>query len=353
MKILILVNWEVIQLKDIPSDKQSPDYIVEGKSYWFFKYFPDNFDVEVKGISNGWFTRVIEKKYLKFYFLQTIQTLKDINKFDLIITHSAQSGILLAFIRKLGFFKSVKHVMIDIGSFNSAKEKGLIHHFIRFASKSIDGLIYHTSSQILYYRKRYPWLVEKSKFIHFGADPDFFLIKNDIERNVENKILCIGYDKRDWDTLIKAFIDLHDNRYKLKIIGNKNLKVDHSNIELENYIPIQKLIEEMATSKLIVVPLKNLNYSFGQMTVLQSMAMQKTVLAAKVFSLIDYIEDGVDGVFYKDEDYLDLKSKIMILLENETLMENIGKNARKTIEQKINEKEMAKKIYEFIIKINN
>lgn len=348
MKILILVNWKILKLKDIPSDKQSPDYIIEGNPYWFFKYFPNNVRVEAKGISNGWFTRVIERKYLKFYFLQTIQALKYVNKFDLIISHGAQSGILLAFIRRFGFFKRVKHVMIDVGSFNSAKEDGLIHHFIRFASKSIDGLIYHSSSQIIYYRNRFPWLVEKSKFIHFGTDSDFFSPKHNVGKIVENKILCIGYDKRDWDTLINAFIALNDNRYKLKIIGNKNLKVDHSNIELENYIPIQQLIEEILSCKFVVVPLKTFNYSFGQMTVLQSMALQKTVLAAKVPSLIDYIEDGVDGLFYQDEDPIDLLNKMEKLINDDELMYHIGKNARKSIETKINEKEMSKNIYEFV-----
>ena len=37
MRILMLVNWKVEYAKDIPCDKQPPDYVAEGKPYWFFR----------------------------------------------------------------------------------------------------------------------------------------------------------------------------------------------------------------------------------------------------------------------------------------------------------------------------
>lgn len=32
--------------------------------------------------------------------------------------------------------------------------------------KAFDYMVYHTSSQIDYYKDQFPWLVHKSKFIH-------------------------------------------------------------------------------------------------------------------------------------------------------------------------------------------
>ena len=36
---------------------------------------------------------------------------------------------------------------------------------MQFASKSINGIIYHTSRQIEYYREYFPWIAEKARFI--------------------------------------------------------------------------------------------------------------------------------------------------------------------------------------------
>ena len=37
---------------------------------------------------------------------------------------------------------------------------------------------------------------------------------------------------------------------------------------------------------------KSFNYSYGQMTLMQQMALGKCVVAAKVPSLVDYVENG-------------------------------------------------------------
>ena len=39
MKILMLVNWKIEYCEEKPADKQPPDYKVEGKDYWFYRYF--------------------------------------------------------------------------------------------------------------------------------------------------------------------------------------------------------------------------------------------------------------------------------------------------------------------------
>ena len=259
------------------------------------------------------------------------------------------SGIALALFRR--FFKTkAKHIVFDIGSFNSAAESGKILKLNQFASKSIDGIIYHSSKQLDYYKKFYPWIVEKTYFLPFGTDLDYFAKDFDEKLQEKNYILSIGYSMRDIDTLINAYKMLKTN-VKLRIIGNPNIKNDDERIEILGPIDKRELSKQIQCAQFCILPLVNKNYSFGQMTLLQQMYFQKTVITANVPSMMDYVKDGENAILYQAENIDDLKNKIELVLENESLRHYLGYNARKVVINKYNEKIMAKNINSVIKKV--
>lgn len=95
--------------------------------------------------------------------------------------------------------------MFDIGSFASASESGFSLKLMQFASKSLDGLIYHMSAQKSYYERFFPWIVGKSRFIRYGADFDFFGDDRMINSIGRSYIVCAGKNKCDWNTVVKAY----------------------------------------------------------------------------------------------------------------------------------------------------
>lgn len=346
MKVLMLVNWKVNYSDTIPNNLQPPDYYISGESYWFFKHWPEDVEVDVIDIGSSWFTNKVEKKVLKFYILQAIRALPIMKHYDVVISHGVQSGIFLSLIRRMFKIKNPKHIVFEIGGFNSARETGLINRFMRIASKSIDGLIYHTSSQLEYYKKCFPWLVEKSKFLHFGTDPDYFQAKCDLDE--KKYILCVGYAKRDWATLISAFEKLNRKDVYLKIIGKKDLNITNKNIILQGFIPIKELIEEIKNSMFVVVPLECFNYSYGQMTLLQAMALSKAAIVARVPSLLDYVRENETAMYYESGNVEDLRAKMAKLIDDKGLCESLALNARRSIEETYNEKNMTIEIHKFI-----
>ena len=349
MKILMLVNWKVNYSSDIPNNLQPPDYYTKKEPYWFFKYFDNIPDIDVVDITSFSLLEKIEKNFLKFYCWQTIRILPKLKEYDLVVSHGMQSGILLSLWR-LFFNKKTKHIVFDIGSFNSASESGLALRLMQFASKSIDCLIYHTKKQIEYYQKYFPHLVNKSHYVMFGTDADFFRPTND--EHIENYIVCVGYIKRDWKTLINAYSRL-DTDVKLKLIGH----VDDTYNKVEGIIQrervsIEELQNEISKAKFCVLPLSYYNYSYGQMTLLQQMSLKKCVVVSNVPSVIDYIKDGVNGILYEHENAEDLYHKLSILIKNQEQCNMIGTNARNFIQNECNEKIMSKKIERIIIDIN-
>ena len=253
-----------------------------------------------------------------------------------------------------------KHIVFDIGSFNSAAESGLALKLMQHASKSIDGIIYHTSSQIKYYENFFQWIVKKSQFIKFGTDYNFFSKyigmddKNNGNKKVADYCICVGYSKRDWDTLFCAFKKAQIENLRLKLVGHVDEKYKGvKNIEQIGYVTIDELMKLVDGAKFSILPLKSFNYSYGQMTLMQQMAMGKCVIAAKVPSLMDYGEDDNTVVFYDPENVDQLASKIRKVNFDSDFRHYLERNAEDYVKVKNNEETMTAEIeryFKYVLK---
>ena len=346
----MLVNWRIHRLSKDRDDIQPPDKVLEGQQYWFFRHWQSsNTQVDVIDFTKLPFFHYIEKKKLKFYIFQSIKGLIRSKKYDLIISHGAQSAVLLAFIRTTISKKSPPHIVIDVGCFNGGRDNKIETSLLEFATKSLAGVIYHATIQKKYYERNLPFLLKKSRFIPFGVDAEFF---HPLNIGRDDYILSIGYTKRDYRTLLKAWEEIFSPSTKLKIIGiNDSQKLGVrkllSQTELFGIVPITKLKNVVAKSRFVVLPLPYYKYAYGQMTLLQCMSMGKAVVVTKTPSTLDYVADGKNALFVAPYDVDDMRRKIEFLLANQSVVVTLGKQVRETVEQRFNEKNMAQNIYEF------
>lgn len=367
LRILMLVNWKVEMVHTIPEGKQPPDYKVDGEPYWFFRYFREQVHVDVIDISSFMWLEKVESKKLKFYVWQTLKAIPKLKSYDVVLSHGAQSGVVLCLWRRL-FRGKTKHVLFDIGSFNSATEHGRALKLMQFASKSLDGMIYHTSEQKKYYQKCFPWLLEKAQFIPFGTDSLFFRADTSKEEKRENTIICVGYQKRDWDTLAVAYGAFCKNLLqqkkeqgqeifipKLIFVGGNSYsitsKVDlpqEAQIEMTPYVPLRELMRKICEAEFCVLPLEYFNYSFGQMTLLQQMALGKAVITAKVPSTIDYVKEEETALLYEAGNVKQLCEQMLRLHQDEALRKHLEKSAVTYVRNEHNEEKMALLIEDFL-----
>lgn len=356
MKILMLVNWIVRYCDEVPADKQPPDYYVkgDGANYWFHRYFEGEHTVDVIDISSFPALEKFEMNTLHFYIHQGLKAIPKLNDYDLVISHGMPSAVIVALWRRVFKSKKTKHIVFDIGCFNSAAESGKIMKMMQFASKSIDGIIYHSKCQKEYYEKYYPWLSDKSEFIRFGTDLDFF-DPADLKVTPDNNkyILCVGASRRDWDTLIAAHQKL-DTDLELRILGNINPDYEGiPGVKQIAHVPVREMINLIFNARLCVLPLKQYNFSYGQMTFLQQMALGKCVVSAAVNSLEGYAENGKTAMFYEPENIDDCANAISQVLSNPELEQSIQNNAKEYLAKECNESVMAREIEAFYNKILN
>lgn len=345
MRILMLVNWKIEYCDTKPADKQPPDYKVEGEDYWFYRYFNNKPEVDVIDIKSFPWLENFERNKLHFYIWQAIRAIPKLNQYDLIVSHGMQSAVVLCLWRR--FFKSkAKHVVFDIGSFASGSERGFALKLMQFASKSLDGLIYHMSAQRDYYKKFFPWIVEKSQFIKFGADFGFFGNEKEINPIGKPYIVCAGKSKCDWDTVVKAYkeckVDL-----ELHLIGGKEKRFEDIDGVIQiPYLPVNDFIKQVQGAEFCVLPLDPVPFSFGQMRLLQQMAMKKCVIVSDAPSILNYVEDNHTAIIYESSNAMSLKGKIDLMCLNPEKKKTIEKAAYEFVKQDCNEKNMAERIEE-------
>lgn len=87
--------------------------------------------------------------------------------------------------------------------------------------------------------------------------------------------------------------------------------------------------------------------------ILESLALEKPVIATNVGGVPDIIKDGYNGFLVPIKNHTAMAEKMLYLIENKEEIKRMGKNGRKTIEEKFSIKEWAKKIitiYDEILK---
>lgn len=343
MKILMLVNWKIEYCDIKPDDKQPPDYRVKNEDYWFYRYFKEKPDVDVMDIRSFSVLENFEKNKLHFYVWQALKVIPRLNEYDLIVSHGMQSAVVVCLWRRL-FKTRAKHIVFDIGSFASASESGFALKLMQFSSKSLDGLIYHMSGQKEYYKKFFPWIVEKSRFVRYGADFDFFSTDNVRKEEDRPYIICAGKNKCDWDTVVEAYQTI-DADFDLHLIGGNEKKFEDINGVIQfPYLPVNDFIEQVRGAMYCVLPLEAVPFSFGQMRLLQQMALQKCVIVSNVPSILDYVEDDKTALVYKSADVDDLRNKMILVSEDINKRESIALKAYEFVKADCNEKKMALEI---------
>jgi glycosyltransferase involved in cell wall biosynthesis len=137
-------------------------------------------------------------------------------------------------------------------------------------------------------------------------------------------ILSAGKQFRDYATLVRAvsgtgcrLVIVSDRKSMEGIEASQEVEV-HYNISKQEYFDL------LVNSGIVVVPLQNDFGSCGQISILEAMSHGKPVITARVTGSMDYIEDGISGLFYEKGNYEDLRKKIQSLYGNPGLRETIA-----------------------------
>ena len=157
--------------------------------------------------------------------------------------------------------------------------------------------------------------------------------ENIIHKFPQAKLILAGRDSEYGKS--KSMIDFLYSRVPEKI---KNT------IIYKGFINSSKLLKLFQDSTLCIFPSHREAFS---VVVLEAMATQTPVIYSKIGPGYEIIKDGYNGLLCNPHDPIDIADKIIKLLINQDLMNDIGKNARNTIIEKFSIGSIIKKNIEY------
>lgn len=285
--------------------------------------------------------RIYELEFKKSNYWKTIPALMKIIKNEnihIVCTHSSTDSWAGGIAAKLSGRKLVrfKHNIFPIGKDPLTK---FIYHipdkFIAISEPIRDLMIQYgiKKSKI----SVIPTSVDISKFDpalaknlrnHFQIPDDAMVIGN-----------ISGFAKQKAQHILFKAFEILNQKYSCFLLMAGNI----SERRKQKYLP---LVSEKVQNRIIFTGyredissiLKSIDIYVSSsiseglsIAVLEAMAMEKAVVVSDIPVFKSYIIEGYNGLLFKSEDFKALADKISILIEDKTLREELGKNARKTI----------------------
>jgi len=241
-----------------------------------------------------------------------------------------------------------------------------IHDIWHIVDKSPNRFLRNLYAKILFYfiRIKKTNIITVSNFTkneiiaNTNIRSNITVIKNGIDKfwksnksyKNNNEILYVGNIRKhkNVNLLINAFKNINNSSFKLLLIGNsdsylKKNNFKNSNIKFIDEVDRKKLIEYYNNARLLVLPSRYEGFGF---TPLESMACDCPALVSDFSAIREICQDGAFYFNLDKED--DLKDKIMYLLNNEEVCDNLIKNGREIIRQY----DWGKTVHETIKKID-
>ena len=133
------------------------------------------------------------------------------------------------------------------------------------------------------------------------------------------------------------------NHVQVKIIGDGPAKKDLEetamrdnldNVFFAGYKYGEELKKEIRNSIACVLPSEW--YENNPCSIIEAFALGKPVIGARIGGIPELVKDGETGVTFEPGDAADLRRKIEFLLKNPDLAIEMGKNARRFVEEHCN-----------------
>ena len=260
-----------------------------------------------------------------FFFLFRFVITKG-QRYDTVILASHVVAIPFLFaIRVLPFMRPRKNIIVTSFFLHDMGKKKIIQKILRFlfANKRL-LLLAQSTYEVEYYSQ----LTDKAKVIHFPFCQHEVSSSEKCGQG-EEYIFSGGYTNRDYDCLLKAVQKVdHD----FLIICSRLNQMDQANQKSSNVRILSDTTHKdfhgyLKNSKIVIIALKEETGSAGQMVALAAMSFKKPIIYTNIDSVSQYFEEGVSGIPYEKNNAEDLIEKILYLLSDVHLREELGTNA--------------------------
>jgi len=265
------------------------------------------------------------------HIFDTWMIIRNLFRYDAVITGNIKTAQIIGLIKKVLGLKSPKHIILELmldEQRESIKWK-FKKEIQRFIFSAVDLIFVSSTREIVAYAERFNLPTERFRFLPFHTD---IIVPTRITSH-NGYILSAGKTGRDYEVLLKAVEGLD---VKVIIVSDRyHVQGLHmpANVQLLIDVPYEDYLRLLHESYFVVVPLRKLVKSTGQVVILEAMGLGKPVIATETVGTIDYIQHGVNGLMVPPGDSQALKASIQNLISDEVLYDKLAINGMDTVKR--------------------
>jgi glycosyltransferase involved in cell wall biosynthesis len=254
-------------------------------------------------------------------------------RYDAVFTDGEQVGLPLALLCRLTARPRFAHVMVV--HILSPKKKSLLYRAFRLG-RYIDTMVVYSSAQARFITEQLAFPASSVVLTSFMVDTEFFSVERTVS-HPEFMICAAGLELRDYPTLMTA-VDGLDVRvviaaaspWSKRAASTERAETVPGNVEVCS-LGFTDLRQLYADARFVVMPLYETDFQAGITTILEAMAMGRTVVCSRTEGQTDAIVDGQTGVYVPPGDVDALRSAIKSLLDDAEATSRMGAEARRYV----------------------
>lgn len=260
---------------------------------------------------------------VKIFFLR--------NRYDVVINGSLRTGQMLALFKKILGLSTPRQIILEL-MLDEEQETFLWkikRRIQQFIFSKTDLIFVSSKSEVKTYSERLHLPEHRIRFVTFHTN----IVEPRIVQGKGNYLFSAGKTGRDFAVLIQAVRNLDCS---VVIVSDQNSIQGTeipSNVKLLLDIPYSKYLELLFDCRAVIVPLKPLVKSTGQVVILEAMALGKPVIATETVGTVDYIRSGINGILVPPADPECLNTAISQLLTDPTFCRYLAENALQTVKE--------------------
>ena len=316
LKILLLVNWKEEGrwhfLRSLKSRVQQANVLQP---------------VPLKPIVNSRLTYV--SNYLSEFYVPLLALIRR-RHFDVIISWQMRIGICYGILKRI--IHSGKPPIHIIQDFHiDLTQTRLFYRFqialLKLAIPGIDYFCCTSTEEEAIYSRLFKIPRNCIVFLPLVESPDNFEKQAYLEQDY---IFSYGKSDRDFDTLIRSVSPLNIKTYILSPKYKPLVSVPKNVFILRDYVSDKELAKWIATSRIVVIPLKDYHVSAGQISMLEVMSLARPLIITENMATKEYAVHKQTALFFKAGNDKELTEHIQYLWNHREVAKQIWQQALQT-----------------------
>jgi glycosyltransferase involved in cell wall biosynthesis len=249
-------------------------------------------------------------------------------RFDVVLSWQMRIGICYGILKRIVHFqKPPVHIIQDF-HIDLTQTRWLYRIQIELMKMAIPGIDYFlctSTEEEKIYSQMFGIPRSQIVFLPLMAPRSHF---EEPDHPKKDYIFSYGKSDRDFDTLVRAVTPLSIKTYILSQKYKPTVPVPENVCILRGYVSGKDMIQWIASSRMVVLLLKDYRVSAGQLSMLEVMALARPLIITENMATKEYAVHKQTTLFFEAGHDKELAGHIQYLWNNREAAEHIGQQAR-------------------------